>query len=125
MIQVRRRGKPVTLHIDWKSVSRKYDDEARAELAEKERKFLGTFDTGLPCNCGKANIMDHATAHDTKAPPRRIQDIRFGSPPDIRSQNKSFRVFHAYSCDVCGVEYRNDVIEGVREYVPLEQRPGA
>lgn len=122
MLRLRGEGKPVSINFDWRKVSRKYDDEARAELAEKERKFLGNFDTGLPCNCGKANIMDRATAHDTKAPPRSIRDVQFGPPPDIRSQNVNFRVFHAYSCDACGVEYRNDVIEKTRGYVPRESR---
>lgn len=117
-------GKPLPPGLfDMEGYQQRLREEARAELEEKKRNFVGNFDTGLPCNCGKANITDHATAHNTKAPPRNIRDIRMGPGPGIRSQNENFRPYHAYSCDTCGAEYRNDVIEQTHGYVPLEKRP--
>lgn len=69
------------------------------------KRHVGSFDTELRCLCGKANIVDHATAG---AVPEKQHHDPDEPMPEIR---------HDYYCDHCGLTYKSDVIEGRRGYV--------
>jgi hypothetical protein len=93
-------------------------------VEEMCKKYIGKFDTGLVCNCGNANITDHATEHDPNARPRDPFMMQIGPGPYQRPEEKirSFRVFHEYWCVVCGATYKASVVQETRSYVPREQR---
>lgn len=94
-----------------------------SEALEKVRQeYLGTFDTNLPCNCGKATIHDHASGHNPRAQAPDPRNMVFGPSPSWQDRLDDFRVYHEYSCDECGATYRNDVIEGTRGYQPREKQ---
>lgn len=97
--------------------------EVTQRLARMRVEAVGNFDTGLPCVCGKAQVIDHATERDPDYRPR-YTDVRFGPQPPDDEKIRLFRVFHKYWCDECGLEYKNSVIEGKRGYTPREKRPG-
>ncbi len=101
---------------------KKKSDEVFAEM---QKKYFGTFDTRLPCNCGKANISDHAVKYDANWGRHHMGDFVIGPGPyrDPTDKIREFKVFHAYWCDICGAKYKTLVIEGSRKYVPLELRP--
>lgn len=118
----------------------KYDISAAVEASRRARKvraaevvkemykkYIGEFDTRLPCNCGKANITDRATTYDPNARPQDLSSILIGpgpyQPPEAPVTD--FRVFHSYWCKKCGAAYEASVIETTRKYVPREQRPAA
>ena len=86
------------------------------KLHEFRRTLLGIFDTKLRCNCGKANIADHATQG-------RVQESRvLGPGPSHYQRLQQFYVVHAYRCDTCGAQYASDVIEGARGYLPRDRK---
>lgn len=112
-----------TFRIDFGRHQREQDQRATDSLALKRKAFVGVFDTGLRCNCGKSNIADHATENDQTARRQDPMTIRFGPGPSLRDQDAAFRAYHAYSCDECGAVFKNDVIEGKRGYVRREKQP--
>ena len=94
-------------------------------LARWRKKHVGVFDTGLLCNCGKENIKDHA---EEKWPAKRLWGAPLSGPiaEALRKHDSAevqeVRATHGYWCDECGATYRNEVVEGKREYVPREKR---
>lgn len=108
--------------IDFEADNRRREEEAVAELKRKQREWVGNFSTGRVCNCGHAHITDHATVENPNASYIPMSERRFGPQPTAREQNEAFRVYHAYWCDRCGAVYKNEVIEGVRGYVPIEKQ---
>ena len=113
----------IAVNLDMASFREAEELKARDELSAKRARCIGTFDTGLKCNCDAGTITDQAT--ETTPNARRLgpSEMRFGPGPSIRQQNENFRVFHVYSSTECGATYRNDIIEGKRGYVPQENRP--
>ena len=87
-------------------------------FAAWREKFTGTFDTSLPCNCGEANIKDHAR-EAIWAELRPWEAPKYGPRPQ-RDKN-GLTVIHTYFCDDCGATYAESVVEGTREYVPREK----
>jgi hypothetical protein len=90
-------------------------DHAKAELVRKRREWVGTFDTGLLCLCGKP-IMDEATELNPDQIVNR-RDMVFGPARPVEEQNRRYQVFHRYLCTSCGLRYDNKVIETTRGYV--------
>jgi hypothetical protein len=89
-------------------------------LDEAREKYLGDFDTGIKCNCGDANITDHATAGNPNAVPVDHLHMIMGPSPTHYQQLQRFHVFHTYFCKSCAATYRNDIFE--TKYSPLEIR---
>lgn len=92
------------------------------ELEKKREKFIGDFNTGMPCvNDCPGSIADHAVEcnpiqHDSRG------NEKYGPGPSNFERLNNFHVCHVYSCDYCGLIYDNNVIEGRREYIPREHR---
>ncbi len=95
------------------------DQYSRALDALRQRA-VGVFDTGLRCICGNHNIMDHAAEAASRSVHGSTRDMVCGPGPDHAERFSSFRVHHSYYCSGCGLTYRVAVIEGVREYKPLD-----
>ena len=95
---------------------RNASERARKELDRRKKKWLGAFNTGLPCNCGAANITDHAKEHEEP------WDGRFRPEPTAQELLERFQVAHSYRCDTCGAKYDVEVVEGTRGYVPPDRK---
>ncbi len=93
------------------------NDRCTHALVAARTKYCQNFDTELACNCGKATITDHASGANPNA-----HQLVLGSTPTPQSLLDNFTVYHQYYCDACGAIYMASVIEGVRNYVPLEKR---
>lgn len=106
--------------MDYAAIAIREEERAEEKLNYRRREWIGTFDTELPCACGKT-VMDHATIRD---PDHRLSmsKVRIGPQPSTREQLKMFRPHHRYWCDACGLTYRASVIEGARGYVPRDKR---
>ncbi|HEC94199.1 MAG TPA: hypothetical protein ENI56_02390 [Candidatus Kaiserbacteria bacterium] len=91
-------------------------NEFSEALTEVRRKYLGAFNTGIPCVCEKGNIIDHATAQSFTEIPF------FPLAPDLSYQEHldRFSVDHDYWCEVCGAFYVRSVVE--KKYCTLEMR---
>ncbi|MDO8407974.1 MAG: hypothetical protein Q7S95_01925 [bacterium] len=98
-----------------------HDPYAKA-LAEVEKKYFGSFDTGLSCNCGPATITDHASHNNPSQAGEGRRGMVFGPISEPRELLDRVDVYHSYWCDTCGAMYMQSVIEGVRGYQPLEAR---
>lgn len=95
-------------------------EQACAELARKQAEWVGDFDTGLTCHCGKP-IIDHATERDLRH--RRIPSIAGCGPAENdEDRNRCFSVCHRYSCGSCGLSYDTGIIENVRGYVSRDEK---
>jgi hypothetical protein len=121
-------GKPLREGIDTTELARSMHEHARvreqeleAKLAYRREHWIGNFDTGQPCHCGK-NIIDHATEHDLNRG-RSAFEIRIGPPESIEVRLAQFSAVHRYFCDDCGLKFESTVMEGTRGYIPREKRP--
>lgn len=105
--------------LDQVVVQSRHEEERQAEedLARMEREYIGAFITPFACNCGNANITDHAHVpteiSGVLGPQARASDRRDAFLDQIR---------HGYWCDSCGALYHAQVVEKVRGYVPRERR---
>lgn len=108
--------------MDLETHRRYQEQDAEIALNQKRAACIGTFKTGLRCNCRRCEISDCATEHD---PDRRISplEVRYGPQTTAREQFAAFRVYHRYVCEECGALYVGRVIEGKRGYIPRERRP--
>ncbi len=109
-------------NMDLETHRRQLEQDAEVALRQKRADCIGTFKTGLRCNCRESEISDCATEHD----PNRTQsplEVRYGPKLSARDQLANFRVYHRYVCEECGALYLGRVIEGKRGYVPRERRP--
>jgi hypothetical protein len=104
---------------DWGALLRREDPEA--ERAEWMAKYVGAFDTGRPCYCGKP-IMDHASVYNPRVP---VSEVRYGPGPDNygRDYFTPPPLVHKYYCDDCGLQYHASFVE--KEYIPHEKRDPA
>jgi hypothetical protein len=107
--------------LDWEEMKRQEEAEYIQKIQRKRERCVGPHDTGLPCVCGAANIIDHAEDYRPRTDPSQM---RFG--PDQRTPRQKYEQLaftHAYWCETCGLAYKNSVIEAVRGYIPPENLP--
>lgn len=109
----------IDLHIDYAGMQREKKEQWTRKLADKHARCIGTFNTGLACNCGEGTIRDHAAQY---VPRVSLERVRFGPQPTAEEQFRAFSVTHRYWCEECGARYENVVIEGKRRYVPPDKR---
>ncbi len=107
--------------MDLETHRRQLEEAAKSALQQKRADCIGTFKTGLRCNCKQGEISDCATEQD---PDKRVSplEVRYGPQPTAREQLASFRPHHRYVCEECGALYVGRVIEGKRGYIPRERR---